>query len=89
MRPLVISPPNTLLSIDKLWAYVSRDADGNEGLCAASIHGMLTPLIAADQARLSSITPIAEKVAELTGKTIVLVEFSSRTELRQIRRRSS
>jgi hypothetical protein len=85
MKPLVISPPNTLLSIDKLWAYISKDADGNEGLCAATINGMLTPLIAADQSRLANITPIAETVAALTGKTIILVEFSNRTELREIK----
>lgn len=83
MRPLIISPPNTLLSIDRLWAYISRDAEGNEGLCAASINGMLTPLIAADPARLANITPIAETLAAVTGKTVVLVEFPVRTELRE------
>jgi len=85
VNPLFIDPPNTLLRIDKLWAYVSRDAEGNEGLCAASLNGMLTPLIAADQERLASITPIAERIAAATGKSIVLVEFASRTELREIR----
>jgi hypothetical protein len=90
MKPEVISPPNELLRIEKLWIYVSRDAAGNEGVCAAQFpNGMLAPLIAADQARLASLTPIAEQLAALTDKEIVLVEFSTRTELRKIEGPSS
>lgn len=89
MKPLMLDPPNVLLRIDKLWAYLSRDENGNEGLCAASVNGMLTPLIAADQARLNNITPIAETIATLTGKTVILVEFTGRNELREINGRSS
>lgn len=79
-------PPNTLLRIDKLWAYVSKDEQGNEGLCAAtSPGGMLLPLIAADPARLESIKAIAEQLAEITGRTLVLIELSTRTDVREIK----
>lgn len=81
---VVIAPANHLPRIESLWAYVSRDAAGNEGLCAASSPaGFLMPLIAADQARLASLTPIAEKLAGPVH-VIVLVEFTGRVDLRTI-----
>jgi len=84
---VVFAPPNTLPRIDSIWAYVSVDADGNEGVCAAPIGhgGMCMPLIAVDEARLSSITPIAEALARITGMTIKLVRFTAREELRNIK----
>jgi hypothetical protein len=79
-------PPNEVLHIGSLWAYLGRDANGNEGLCAAPIgpDGMCLPLIAADPERLKSITPIAEAMAKLTGMKIVLVEFTTRVNVREI-----
>lgn len=87
---VVLTPPNTMPRIGAIWAYLSRDSHGNEGLCAAPIGpgGMTVPMIAADQARLESLTPIAEQLAAMTGVTIVLVEFTTRTELREIKGRA-
>jgi hypothetical protein len=84
--PVMDFRPNTLPRIGSLWAYLSKDDDGNEGVCAAPIEpgGACLPLIAADQERLKSITPIAEQIARLSGMTIILVEFTTRTELREI-----
>lgn len=83
---VVLAPPNTLLRVDKLWAYLSKDGAGNEGLTAGSLpNGMLMPLIAADPERLKSITPMAERLATLTGLSITLVEFTTRTDLRTIK----
>ena len=82
-------PPNTMPRIERIWAYLSVDKNGNEGVCAAPIGGMTLPLIAADQARLESLTPIAERLAEMTGMTIRLVELTQRIELREIKGRSS
>lgn len=88
-RIVFVDPQNTL-RIDKVWLYVSRDAQGNEGVCAAMLPGgMFAPLIAADAERLAGITPIAEAIAARTGKTIHLLEFTTRTELRQIEGKTS
>jgi hypothetical protein len=87
---VVLTPPNTMPRINSVFAYLSVDKDGSEGVCAAPIGpgGTLVPLIAADQERLKSITPWAEKIAEVTGMTIVLVEFTTRVEHREITGRS-
>lgn len=80
-------PPNVLPHIGSVWAFLSVDQAGNEGVCAAPIGpgGMTLPLIAADQARLASLTPIAEALAAMTGMTIRLVEFTGRVDLREIK----
>lgn len=87
---IITAPPNTMPRIDRIWAYLSRDAAGNEGVCAAPIGpgGMCVPMIAADDARLKSLTPWAELLARETGLTIVLVEFATRAELREIKGRA-
>jgi hypothetical protein len=80
-----LQPKNTLPRIEQLWAIVSVDAqDGNEGVCAAMIGGVIMPLIAADEKRLEQIVPIAKEVAAETGTKFKLVRFSNREEVSDI-----
>ncbi len=81
--PTVLKPPNTLPRIDALWAFVSVDEDGNEGLCAMSLPGWPgpMPLIAADEARLRSLIPMAERLAAATKTRIRLIKLTTREEL--------
>jgi hypothetical protein len=82
---VLIDTPNTLLRIDSIWAVISVDADGNEGVCAASINGMMAPLIAADEARLASIIPMARTLAKMDRtKTLKLVKLTNREEVMTI-----
>jgi hypothetical protein len=77
--------PNYLLRIDQVWVFVSVDDDGNEGVCAAPMLGMgVVPLIAADEARLASLLPVAQRIATMSGKTVKLVKLSTREELQVI-----
>lgn len=90
MKPHIAVFPENTLKIEKLWLYICRDANGNEGVCAATMpNGIFAPLIAADQARLEQMTPMAEQLAGMAraagdGRQIVLVEFSVRSDLRNI-----
>lgn len=77
----VLHTPANLLRVDRLYAFLSVDEDGNEGLCAAPLNGMTMPLIAADRARMESLVPVAQELARLSGRKVRLVEFSTRTEL--------
>lgn len=81
-----IDPPNTSLRIAQIWAFVSIDDEGNEGVCAAQLMGAgsCVPLIAADEARLESLRPIAAQIAKLTNKTIKLVKFYRREDVETI-----
>lgn len=78
-------PKNTMPLINSLWAFLSVDpADGNEGVCAATIGNTLMPLIAADEARLASLRSHAEKIAKRSGRKIKLVKFTTREEVEEV-----
>jgi hypothetical protein len=78
---VVHSPKNEKLRIDEIWVFVSQDEQG-EGVCAGPLMGpgTLVPLIAADKARLDSLIPIARHIAQVSGKVVKLVKFTTRTE---------
>lgn len=86
-RPDETEYPLGTIKINKIWIYICRHANGDEGVCATMRNGLLAPLIAGDQARLKSLTPIAEQLARELGpdEEILLVEFTTRTELRNIK----
>ena len=80
MSTLVIVPPNKLLRIDKLYAFIGSDESG-EGLISIQLGNTHMPLVAADMERVESLRVYAQQVALISGKIIKLVEFSVRTEL--------
>lgn len=83
---MIHNPPNAPHRIDQLWAFISSDETG-EGLCAAPLlgPGSMVPLIAADEARLKSIAPWAQKIATMSGKTVKLVKLTAREEIAEFK----
>jgi hypothetical protein len=76
-----LDPGNYLERIEHVWAFLSVD-DGGEGVCAAPMGGLgMVPLIAADEARLESLKPIAAHIAKMFGKPVRLVKFTTREEV--------
>lgn len=74
--------------IDRLWAFVQEDTGpDDEGVLAAAgaISGLgrsvTLPLIGADMERINSLRPIAQQIADATGKPVKLLTFSVRTEV--------
>lgn len=78
----VVSPPNTITRIDAVWAAVSVDEDGLEGLCSVYIDGVWWPLIAADERRLPFVLEQAERLAKANGSLVEVVRLSTRTALK-------
>ena len=73
--------------IEEMYAYIAHEkGDPNdEGLTAMMIPGMgSAPMVGADEARMASIKPIAQELANTTGQTVTLVKFSVRTDLETI-----
>lgn len=81
MTAAIHAPKNTMPRIDAIWAFLSVDPDdGNEGVLSAPILGpdSVVPLIAADEARLVSLWPLARYIASKTGVGCRLVKFHTR-----------
>jgi hypothetical protein len=82
---VIHAPPNEQLRIDEVWMFISVDETG-EGVCAGPLMGpgSMVPLIAADEARLKSLIPIARQLARDSGKQVKLIKLSGRTDLMTI-----
>ena len=73
--------------IEELFAYITHEPGDpdDEGVTAMVVPGIgSAPMVGADEARMMSLKPIAQKMATLTGQTIRLVKFSIKTELETI-----
>lgn len=88
MSEEIIHDPGGLgFEIEEVWAFVAvHDEDGDEGVIGAPAPGGgHMPLIAADKERLESLRPMAELIAEKTGKEINLVKFHQREHVETIK----
>ncbi len=83
---MIIEPKNELLRIESLWAFVSKDDEGNEGLCGFQTpDGKWIAMVGADEDRVKSLIPYAEHLAKNTKQTISLVKFHTREEIKVIK----
>lgn len=76
-------PPKAPLRIDRMYAYIASDAEG-EGLPAMTMGNTLMPMVGADKERMLSLLPRVQEIASASGAEITLVEFSVRREIQKI-----
>jgi hypothetical protein len=74
------------LGINEIWAYISVDNEGNEGICAflSNTSGAMMPMVCADRERVEQLRPIAKQLAKISPYPIKLVKFSLREDVEQI-----
>ena len=72
------------MKIESIWAYISEDENGEEGICGFNDPrtACWIPMIAADEERLKSLKPFAHQIAVVTGRKVKIVKFHNREELR-------
>jgi len=70
--------------VTEVYAFLAVDGEGGEGVPAAQLGDMLMPLVAADQARLADLRPIARKLASAYGMTITVARFTQREDIETI-----
>lgn len=64
------------LRITELYAFVSKDKDGNEGIIGMTQpDGTWMPFVGADTERVDSLIPIANKICKITGVTYEIRHF--------------
>lgn len=69
--------------IEKITAFVSVDAEGNEGILGEKVGNTWIPLIAADLERLHSLLGPAVRHFKARGINFKIIEFSVRTDVTQ------
>jgi hypothetical protein len=81
---IVLEPPNTLPEIGEIYAFLSMDAAGNEGLCAYQARSDLwLPMVFADKKKIEILSPMAQEIANNSKHDVVLVKFNNREELKR------
>jgi hypothetical protein len=74
------------LRIDEMFAYIQLDPlDNTEGVIAFLSDTGWMPMVGADMKRIGSLRPLAQQVADETGRPVQLVKFSNREELEMLR----
>jgi hypothetical protein len=79
-----IDDPPATQPVTELFAYVVIDEAGNEGICATTMGGTSMPMVFGYERVALKAMPFAEELARMTGKTVRLVKFTTRQELRVI-----
>ena len=73
------------LKIEKMFAFVATDDEGNEGVCGFNVGGAgWMPMVGADMAMVEKLRPMALATAEKSGQRIKLVLFTNREEVEEI-----
>jgi hypothetical protein len=68
-------------TIDALYAWVTTEPDGGEGVLSMQVGETHHPLIGADMDRVKSLGDFAELSHRMTGYPVRLVRFSRRDDL--------
>jgi len=68
--------PKNEQEIHEVWAFLSRDPDGTQGICASIIsHLGSTPLITGKASVVEKMKPLAAAIAREGGKAVELYHF--------------
>ncbi len=75
--------------IERMYAFVQEDTGPDDeevisapGRVLGPFHGPVpVPLVGADQGRVETLRPVAQRIADATGKPVKVLMFSVRTEV--------
>jgi hypothetical protein len=71
--------------VTEIFAFIAEDTGpDDEGVAAALMGNNWVPLLGADMARIDSLRPLSEQIAQSTGKQVRLLKFSHREEMEVI-----
>jgi hypothetical protein len=70
--------------ISEIWAFTTVGDDDEEGIIPFVSRMGVLPMIAADDVRLTQLTPLAQDFANQTKRAVRLVKFSTLTEVKRL-----
>lgn len=79
-----VHDPKNTEKIDTLWAVLSVDDTGNEGMVAANIAGTWFPIVWCYEKNTEKMLKFAAEVKANTNKKLRLVKFSSKEVIKEI-----
>ena len=67
-----------MLEINEMFAFVSQDDGGDEGITAFTEGNMWMPMVGADFARVDQLKPMARRLAKTSGRPIRIYRYKVR-----------
>ena len=71
----------TKLKIEKMYAFVAKNEDGDEGVMAFRAKDAWMPMVGADFKRIESLLPVAKDVAKANGINFRIMQFDNATDV--------
>lgn len=71
----------TSLKIEKMYAFVAKSEDGDEGILALKSNNGWLPMVGADFKRIESLLPIAEELTKASGIEFKILQFDNRIDV--------
>jgi len=71
--------------ITELFTFIAENGPEDEGITAMMVGDKWMPMVGADMKRIESLRPIAEKMAAIHGQKVILVKFTIRTDIEEIK----
>ncbi len=75
---MLLDPPNELPSVKEMYAFVSVDEEGREGLCGLNLGNSWTPAITANPRLLPQMREALLREFKRSTKKLRLVKFCER-----------
>lgn len=77
-----MKPDRVPKKITEMYAFVVVEADGGEGVPAfAAPNGLMMPLMGADLERIDDLTPVAQGIANATGRPMKILKFTGMEQI--------
>lgn len=76
--------PKNKIPFDYLYAVLSRDEDGNEGIVSAMSENGAFPMVFGDPIMLKLIKPLIIQLSKDTGRKLYVMKFEKKEQLEVI-----
>jgi hypothetical protein len=70
--------------VEVLYAFLEQDANGNEGILAFPYRVGYPPVMPLDPERMENLRLMAQQIARVRGRAVLICRFSVREELEVI-----
>lgn len=90
LRQLEENPVTPPVKVETVWAFLGRDAEGNEGVVSVQVRGQehTRVLVTSKKDDLDELGVIAQVAVDQFGKPLELVRFTDRRHVKTVRKQA-
>lgn len=82
---IYVQDPENEVVMDEIYAFMSEDEKGNNGIVAMPTENGTVPLVFGHKRMIEHMKPLVQAIANHTNKKVVLYKFSNREVVEEIK----